>query len=77
MYNTDHYLGVSIPYASGEVEVDTEVEIVSVIELVGIDPNGIFLLGRFNSSIVIPSSLVIPTTGGSPFFTNSYMPKNN
>lgn len=38
------------------------------------EPSGIFLLGLFNSSSVIPSSLVIPTTGGSPFFTNSYNP---
>jgi hypothetical protein len=26
---------------------------------------------------VMPSSFVIPTTGGSPFFTNSYMPEKS
>jgi hypothetical protein len=36
---------------------------------------GIARLGLFKSSMVIPSTiLVIPTTGGSPFLTNSYMP---
>lgn len=34
----------------------------------------ICLLGRFNSSNVIPSSLVIPTIGASPFLTNSHWP---
>ncbi len=77
MYNANPYPSEHIIYASGDVEVDTEAGIVSAMEPAGTDPHGIFLLGRFNSSIVIPSSLVIPTTGGSPFFTNSYMPKNN
>lgn len=31
-------------------------------------------LGLLRSSSVIPSSLVIPTTGASPFFTNSHWP---
>lgn len=35
---------------------------------------GTALLGLFRSSIVIPSNFVMPTTGASPFFTNSYMP---
>lgn len=35
---------------------------------------GSCLLGLFNSSNVTPSSFVIPTTAGSPFFTNSYWP---
>ena len=34
----------------------------------------ICLLGLFSSSNVTPSSLVIPTTAGSPFFTNSHWP---
>jgi hypothetical protein len=41
---------------------------------VGKEPSGIARRGLFNSSIVIPSSFVIPTTAGSPFFTNSYKP---
>jgi len=35
---------------------------------------GSFFLGRFSSSKVTPSSFVIPTTGGSPFLTNSHCP---
>ena len=36
---------------------------------------GTSLLGRFNVSSVTPSvSFVMPTTGGSPFLTNSYNP---
>lgn len=31
-------------------------------------------LGRFSSSSVIPFSFVMPTTGGSPFMTNSHWP---
>lgn len=34
----------------------------------------ICLRGLFKSSSVMPSSLVMPTTGGSPFFTNSHWP---
>jgi hypothetical protein len=33
---------------------------------------GSAFLGRFSSSIVMPLSFVMPTTGGSPFFTTSY-----
>lgn len=62
-------------YASGEVEVDTLDGKVSAVEPIGIESNGIFLLGLFSSSSVTPSNFVIPTTGGSPFFTNSYWPK--
>lgn len=37
--------------------------------------SGSFFLGRFRSSNVMPSvSLVMPTTGGSPFLTNSHWP---
>ena len=36
--------------------------------------SGTALLGLLRSSIVIPSSFVMPTTGASPFLTNSYMP---
>ena len=35
---------------------------------------GSFFHGRFRSSSVIPSSFVIPTTGASPLWTNSYCP---
>lgn len=36
---------------------------------------GSFFHGFFSSSKVIPSSFVIPTTGGSPLLTNSYCPE--
>lgn len=37
--------------------------------------SGSFFLGRFRSSNVMPPvSLVMPTTGGSPFLTNSHWP---
>jgi len=64
-YSTSHI------YAPGDIDVDT-----ASSELVGggNDPSGTALLGFFNSAIVTPDNLVIPTTGGSPFFTNSYMP---
>lgn len=64
-------------YASGDIEADTVFGIVSAVEPAGIEPSGIFLLGLFSSSIVILSNLVMPTTGGSPFLTNSYMPEHN
>lgn len=35
---------------------------------------GNFLRGLLSSSSVMPSSFVMPTTGGSPFFTNSCWP---
>jgi hypothetical protein len=64
-----------LSHASGDIEVETVEDIVSAVDPIGIDiPRGTFLLGRFNSSIVIPSSFVMPTTGGSPFLTNSYIP---
>ena len=65
---------ISSSYASGEVDVDTLDGVVSAVEPTGIESNGIFLLGLFNSSMVTPSNFVIPTTGGSPFLTNSYWP---
>jgi hypothetical protein len=47
---------------------------VSAVDPLGIASKGIALLGLFNSSIVMPSNFVIPTTGGSPLLTNSYWP---
>lgn len=44
----------------------------------GIGRRGTSLRGLFNDSSVTPSlSLVIPTTGGSPFLTNSYRPTHS
>jgi hypothetical protein len=68
-------------YASGDIEVETvgigPVPVCSE-DGKGIDPGigrGTSRRGLFNSSIVTPSNFVIPTTGGSPFLTNSYMPR--
>ncbi len=61
-------------YTAGGMDVDTAGGSVSAGGGAGVEPSGIFLLGLFNSSRVIPSNFVIPTTGESPFFTNSYMP---
>ena len=63
-------------YASGDIEADKLDGTASGVELIGVDSKGIFLRGLLSSSIVIPSSFVMPTTGGSPFLTNSYMPEN-
>jgi len=54
-------------YASGEMEAAGSVG--NAAESISI-----FLLGLLSSSKVTPSNFVIPTTGGSPFFTNSYIP---
>jgi hypothetical protein len=62
--------------ASGDADADAVEGRVSDVEPAGMDPKGIFLLGRFSSSIVTPSNFVMPMTGASPFFTNSYMPIN-
>lgn len=60
-------------YALGDKDADVDVADSGILAMPGIG-RGTFLLGRFSSSIVIPSNFVIPTTGASPFFTNSYMP---
>jgi hypothetical protein len=54
--------------------VDDVEEAASSATPVGIDPTGASLLGLFSSSSVTPSSFVMPTTGASPFLTNSYRP---
>ena len=62
-------------YASGDVELNTVgVVAVAVSSGMGVEPRRIFLLGLFNSAMVTPSNFVMPITGGSPFFTNSYIP---
>lgn len=63
----------SICYASGDIDVEVVEEAVAAAISPGMG-RGTFLRGLFNSPNVTPSSLVIPTTGGSPFFTNSYIP---
>jgi len=64
----------TMDYATGEVEAGIEEGNVSAVGEAGIVLRGTFLRGFFNSSNVTPSNLVIPTTGASPFLTNSYMP---
>lgn len=61
-------------HAPGAVAVDEAEEGASSVTPVGIDPAGASLLGFFSSSSVTPSSFVMPTTGASPFLTNSYNP---
>tara|TARA_R110002033_G_scaffold29939_1_gene66708 strand:+ start:119 stop:334 length:216 start_codon:yes stop_codon:yes gene_type:complete len=56
------------------VDVEVVFEGVSAASAPGIG-RGSFLLGLFSSAKVTPSNFVIPTTGGSPFFTNSYIPE--
>jgi hypothetical protein len=63
-------------YTAGDVVAEAVDGSVSAVDPTGIDPKGIFLRGLFSSSIVMPSNFVIPTTGGSPFFTNSYWPRD-
>ena len=64
----------SLYHASGESDAETAVGTVPIVASVGKEPSGIARRGRFSSSIVTPSSFVIPTTAGSPFLTNSYKP---
>ena len=62
-------------YASVDVELNTVGVVAAAVSSgMGVEPRGIFLLGFFNSAMVTSFNFVIPTTGGSPFFTNSYMP---
>lgn len=58
-------------YEGGGAEVDV---VASDGATAGVCGAGSFLLGRLSSSSVTPSSFVMPTTGGSPFLTNSYWP---
>lgn len=62
-----HGIHHTVPYEGGGVELGVSVTGGGVTA-------GSFLLGRLSSSRVIPSSFVIPTTGGSPFLTNSHWP---
>jgi hypothetical protein len=61
-------------YAPGDIPEDAVDGIVSAVEPRGVESRGILRLGLFSSSNVTPSSFVMPTTGGSPFLTNSYKP---
>ena len=61
-------------YAAGGGGAEADKPDIPSSDPAGGDPRGTFRLGLFSSSMVIPSSFVMPTTGGSPFLTNSYMP---
>lgn len=65
----------TIDYAAGEAEAGIDEDEGSAADGAGVDSTETFLRGFFNSSKVTPSNFVIPTTGASPFLTNSYMPK--